>query len=524
LTHGQRLLTAAKSDLPVEDFKTQVAMRSSDWSPRNSVAPFGRFPLSDSTGDQFVERERGSAALLCIVVGLTLGWTALAASIQLGPTTAEDIVASLMQPAVGTSVAAWKARAPAATWRRYRGTLEDIVVHEPEPPGIDPGGFWCATAMDRPEAVERVVVFYGLRNTSPPACRAELIYGVMRRGTEADAATLFQNLSRAMTQRLGVSATAVDVKGRDTPVPYGGGTGYPEGVAPWEAGVRWPVDERDVFLFRAPRAVGFTLRSRLLTRDAEEEGGPDDVAGEAERRLAEALRERFPAAAAAMPFDFIPQHQAEIRRGLIQVLDAHGGATAEDTALLTLAADRLARKLWIEPPSPSEHREFAPLLRRGLRFVNDGHEDLWKYDGAFVSVILRKWPETPWGQLAFVTRLEGGWTEGCDEYAFRQVIRQGDAWLRSHPESPWRIAVLTTVARAYETKWALNGLFTVDGRENARLVTAAEASARVRAMRLYDEVMRLAPQSKDAAYARRRIIQIRANMTTSQDAYSCVIP
>jgi hypothetical protein len=200
---------------------------------------------------------------VCIVVGLILDWTGLVASVRQDPTTAEGVVSSLMQPALGTSVAAWKVGTPKATWRRYRGTLEDILVRaggvdEPEEPGFDPGGFWCATAMDHAEAVERVVVFYGLRDT--------------------------------------------------------------------------------------------------------------------------------------------------------------------------------------------------------------------------------------------------------------------------HPESPWRIAVLTSVARAYETKWALNGMFTTDGRENARLVTAAEAAARVRAMRLYGEVMRLAPESNDAAYARRRIIQIRANMTTSQDAYSCVIP
>jgi hypothetical protein len=119
-------------------------------------------------------------------------------------------------------------------------------------------------------------------------------------------------------------------------------------------------------------------------------------------------------------------------------------------------------------------------------------------------------PTPTWGQLAFVTRLYDGWTEGCDENTFRHVIRQGNTWLRSHPDSPWRVAVLTSVARAYETQWALNGPFTVDARENASRVTSAEAAARVKAMRLYDEVMRLAPGSTDAAYARRRIIQLRA--------------
>jgi len=87
-----------------------------------------------------------------------------------------------------------------------------------------------------------------------------------------------------------------------------------------------------------------------------------------------------------------------------------------------------------------------------------------------------------------------------------------------------RPAVITAVARAYETKWALNGSFTTDARDNARVVTVSAATARVRAIRLYEELIRLAPDARDAEYARRRIIQIRANMTTSQDVYSCVIP
>jgi hypothetical protein len=163
-------------------------------------------------------------------------------------------------------------------------------------------------------------------------------------------------------------------------------------------------------------------------------------------------------------------------------------------------------------------------LRRGLRFVDDSHQQLSRYDGALVRGLVSRWPETAWGQLAFVTRLYEGWIEGCDGRAFAHVIRHGTAWLQSHPRSPWRTAVLTSVARAYETKWASNGTFTADARENARVVTAAEAAARVRALRMYDEVIRVAPASRNAAYARRRIVQIRANMTTSQDAYSCVIP
>jgi hypothetical protein len=83
---------------------------------------------------------------------------------------------------------------------------------------------------------------------------------------------------------------------------------------------------------------------------------------------------------------------------------------------------------------------------------------------------------------------------------------------------------MTAVARAYETQWALSGTFTTNARENARRLTADQAAARIRAIELYEAVIRLAPRSQDAAYARRRIVQVRAHMTTSQDAYSCIIP
>jgi hypothetical protein len=442
-------------------------------------------------------------------------------------TSSPDALATLLLQSVhGTPVSEWKTAAPAATWQRYRGTYEPILETSEESAQhvVEPGGFWCAVATDHSGDVERVVVFFALRDTRPPACRIELMQGVAREPTEQQAAALFRDVSAAITQRLGVAAHGVVLNAADTPVPYGGGTGYPEGIDRWDEGVAWHQGDRDVFLFRAVRAVGFSSRSSLLTRDSEDGAEPTNVAAQAELRLADSLRERFPNAAAAMPFALVPEHQAEIRGALIHLLDARTTATPEDVPMLTFAADRLARKLWVDrPPAASLRRELAPLLRRGVRFVDDPYDQLSLYDGAFIRVLLRRWPETQWGQLAFVTYLYAGYTEDtCDGSAYVKVIRQGNAWLQSHPESPWRTAVMTAVARAYETQWALNGSFTADARENARVVTVAQAAARVNAIKLYGDVIRLAPTSQDAAYARRRIIQIRANMTTSQDAYSCV--
>jgi hypothetical protein len=461
-----------------------------------------------------------------IAVALTAAFIPIRWTSAQRVSSSENIATLLFDPAPGTSVSDWRSRTPAATWQRYRGTYEQIGESlEETARGVEPSGFWCAVATDHQNNLERVAVFFALRDTPPAACRIELVQGVARRSTEQQASTLFRDLTEALTQKLGGAPRTIDRIGRDIPYPYGGGTGLPEGVTDWTEGLAWHDEQRDVFLFRAARAVGFASRSSLLTRETEDEGEPINVGKEAERRLADALRKRFPTAAAAMPFEFVPEHQPEIRRALIEILDARSQATEEDQPLLAFAADRLARKLWVDPPIPSKHQELAPLLRRGLRFVREPYNDLWVYDGALVNVVLRRWPETAWGQLAFAAHLYAGWTEGtCDGNAYAGVIRHGDAWLRSHTESPWRTNVMTAVARAYETRWALNGSFTADARENARLVTAAQATARRNAIRMYEDVMRAAPNSQDSAYARRRIVQLRANMTTSQYAYSCVYP
>jgi hypothetical protein len=237
-----------------------------------------------------------------------------------------------------------------------------------------------------------------------------------------------------------------------------------------------------------------------------------------------ALRDRYPDAALVMGYALVPEHQDEIRRGLVQVLDSSTTGAADERALLTFAADRIARKVWVDATDLSDDSQIGPLLQRSVRFVRRPHSGLWSYDGALIDVVLRRWPDTEWGQIAFVTRLYEGWTESCDGDEFAHVIRHGNAWLSSHASSPWRPAVMTAVARAYETLWALSGTFTTNARENARRLTADQAAARIRAIELYEAVIRLAPRSQDAAYARRRIVQVRAHMTTSQDAYSCIIP
>jgi len=259
---------------------------------------------------------------VCLLLVLTPVSPAIdVAPAQRGSFSAEAVAGLFLGSAPGTSVSAWKAHTPTATWQRYRGTLEQIVDEESGRRGVEPSGFWCAVATDHHGGVERVAVFFALRDTAPPACRLELVQGVALKTTDEQAATLFQELAAVMTQKLGAH-DAVDLNARTTPLPYGGGTGLPEGITRWEEGVRWHDDDRDVFLFRAARAVGFSSRSPLLTRDSEDQGEPNNVAREAEQRLADALRGGFTDAAAAMAYDFVPQHQAQIRRGLTQVLDA----------------------------------------------------------------------------------------------------------------------------------------------------------------------------------------------------------
>ena len=446
--------------------------------------------------------------------------TAAASADQAPAASAESLAAGIRDVRFGLPMAEWKARVPGASWRPFRGQIARLS-DTTDDRGVWPSGFWCAVASDTRANVERVAVFFAIRREAPLACRLELVQQVVR-GTPEETGALYESLADHLSRGLG-DRSAVDLPGEDVPYPWGGDTGYPAGVDRWREGREWQTPYGGVFLFRADSAVGIALRSDAV-RDEEDEGSPFIVDPLVTSELAAALGARHAAAADALSIESEVAHQPKIREGLLQVLEARRGATGNTRALLGLAADWLARRLWVVDSPPEQQEALAPILRSGLRFTFDGHDSRWVYDGAFARQVIGESANSRWGELAFLARLQAGWVEECAGQAYRSVIRQGLAWLPRHPGSPWRIPVMTALAQAYETQWSGGDFFTADPALNARAIDAESEAARLQAIQWYDRVIRLAPYSEDAAYARRRVVQIQLNMNTGQDRFSCFIP
>jgi hypothetical protein len=219
----------------------------------------------------------------------------------------------------------------------------------------------------------------------------------------------------------------------------------------------------------------------------------------------------------------IEQNLAE--RAALRVLQARAKADNEDQrAMLSLASAFVVSRLQYQGESWQRDRPgLKPILAYGVRMeVSPFDSDVWYGTVDFKEDVRRRRPGTRWGQLAFLDRLSGGWTEfpGGDQY--RHVITQGTAWLKQYPNSPFAVTVMSHVARAYETWWSLS--LAPDDEE---LVTASEhregaEEARLQAIRWYERILRDAPTSLEAGHARRVLVQITVGVDTGERGFYAV--
>ena len=126
-----------------------------------------------------------------------------------------------------------------------------------------------------------------------------------------------------------------------------------------------------------------------------------------------------------------------------------------------------------------------------------------------------------------------GWNtdsgEGCPKNPdlFREVITQGETFLAKRPQTRFRKEVLYALAVANESWWSIAHAPANDPIVSAppyprRKVNVAEApAARERAMQYYLEVVRIAPQSAEAASALRRLPRLTLGLDTGQRAFYC---
>ena len=108
-------------------------------------------------------------------------------------------------------------------------------------------------------------------------------------------------------------------------------------------------------------------------------------------------------------------------------------------------------------PAAITRRQLAPY---GVNYTGPNHYsgDL-EYDRRFLRQAWDRYPETPWGQRAFLMLQTLSCTApnfGCQgPNCFREVIRQGERFLREYPQTPFLKEQTYHLALAYETWWSL---------------------------------------------------------------------
>jgi len=110
--------------------------------------------------------------------------------------------------------------------------------------------------------------------------------------------------------------------------------------------------------------------------------------------------------------------------------------------------------------------------------------------------------------------------KGSDQ--FREVIRQGEAFRVRRPASPVRVDVEFLVAQSYETWWSLSQASPEDAYAQSARYQAGALTARQKAIALYNDVLKLIPDSPEATYARRVLPRLALGFATNQRRFFCV--
>lgn len=107
------------------------------------------------------------------------------------------------------------------------------------------------------------------------------------------------------------------------------------------------------------------------------------------------------------------------------------------------------------------------------------------------------------------------------------MIAKGEEFLAQHPQTKFRIDVLLTLAVANESWWSIAHAPADDPIVNAppyprRVANQRQADqARERAIHYYRQLIELAPNSPEAASARRRLPRIESGLDTGQRRFFC---
>jgi len=218
---------------------------------------------------------------------------------------------------------------------------------------------------------------------------------------------------------------------------------------------------------------------------------------------------------------------------LVRLLTNAKIAPPDRQPVLLFASDRLAWRLpWLMNNDYSQAGHWQKW-RTNLASFGVTYEQSSEGGRTYTSALLKRveadYPETDWGERAFLILLTHGWDTGVDCEAgsdqFRHVIARGLAFLEKRPNSPYQLDVQLIVAQAHETWWSLSQAPTdqEDSDANPQEYKEGAEAARQQAIARYEHLLQFAPQSDQAAYARRVLPRLKQSIDTGQRRFYCSV-
>jgi hypothetical protein len=226
---------------------------------------------------------------------------------------------------------------------------------------------------------------------------------------------------------------------------------------------------------------------------------------------------------------------AKDRPVAFQLLAAAETSPAERRPAILFAADLVASHLGCDDSRARDAADSdcarlkTDLARYGLTLKYDELGAGSYYPRDLLWRIWAQYPQTPWGERSFVLLLDRGWDtsytcEGGGDQT-REVIRQGESFLRQRPGSPYRAVVTLLVAEAYSSWWSLSNEPAAgdmsDYVDRKQFQQGAEA-ARTKAIVNLEEVLQLAPGTELSKFADQVLPALRDRQILDNYRFLCV--
>src|SRR5260370_11556430 len=187
----------------------------------------------------------------------------------------------------------------------------------------------------------------------------------------------------------------------------------------------------------------------------------DDFSEELKKTVLSELAPAFPELQTVLNDGEYPSSEPRYQRVVLQLLEAAKNVPADRRLIILFAADLVAEKISCAIENKAECEQLRlDFARYQLTLTRAELGGVFVYPQDLLWRIWKEYPETEWGERAFVLLLDRGWdTSGiCEkgEDQTREVIHQGESFLRQRPSSPYPRDVPILVAESYASRWSLS--------------------------------------------------------------------